>query len=224
MILSISPSLLGSYEYVMQDDRSGPERQEKSMQELLASIRGERTPPNEAMLLGRAWHEALGLEVIGRNTVTIDDDEDGRYDFQAESLRAVRENVPADALFECWGELVLEEIDVVMRLRADALSGLTVHEFKTKGRGSINPDTYNDSAQWRCYLLAFDAEIATYHVTKLKHTKKVGAWFVTDYEVFTMYGYPGMRADVVARVRALRDFIFQQGLGEYRRKKTDAKH
>ena len=209
-MLSISPSLLGSYEYWRSIEDA--DKSKAKLEELVASIRGERTPSSEAMLLGRAFHEAVGLNVIG--TDKIDVEADGKvFSFDCESLAGFRELLPKESLFEVPGRLELPEIDVVMSLRVDAISGLTVDEIKVS-TWAPKPDYHEHSAQWRCYLLAFEAEHARYLVAQLGSRK--GRHYVKDHAVFSHYAYDGMREDVASRVAKCKQFIIKQGLAAFR--------
>lgn len=214
-MISISPSLLGSYEYWLSIEDEA--KSEAKRQELLAQVRGVPQPTTDAMLLGSAFHHAVGLDIIGTDVVRVAS-EDMPADtpplvFDCKSLAVFRAMLPREALFEMPGRLELPEIDVVMSLRVDAIAGLTVYEFKT-GTRAPKPDWHEASAQWRCYLLAFEAQRAEYLVAQLKH--RTDRWYVEDVAPFSHFAYPGMREDVVSRVLACKEFIIKSGLAEYR--------
>ena len=212
--MRLSPSLIDSFEYWQTDERSGPEKQEARFDELIASIKGERFEPNEAMLRGSAFHDLLERQIVGMaDSLDSSDEKGGLWTFDGAGVRHVRTRIPPGTLFEVWGELLLPEIDVRLRLRADGLSGNEVHEFKTTGK-AIKVDRYMGSVQWRCYLLAFKAEVAVYHICQL--SKKAGVWRVKEYMPLSQYAYDGMRQNVVIRASALKHFIESQGLAEYR--------
>ena len=215
MMMRLSPSLIDSYEYWKSDERSGEEKQEARFQELLSSIKGERWEPNEPVLRGSAFHDLLEREIVGMaDRLESTDQKGGVWVFDGEGVRHVRAQIPPGTLFEVWGDLLLPEIDVRLRLRADGLSGNEVHEFKTTSR--IDVDRYLKGVQWRCYLLAFKAEVVAYHICKLGFDKKAKVWRVKEYLPLRQYAYDGMRADVSKRAAALKSFIESQGLAEYR--------
>lgn len=203
MTLSISPTIVDSYEYYVGTEFGDAERERAVYEELLAHIRGEPFEPSEAMLLGRAWHKAIE---------TGDHQVDG-FTFAAESLAGVRSVLPGGLIVEAAGELLLPEINVAMRLRADGIVGNEVHEIKTTSW--IDPERYMQTIQWRCYLLAFDAVSATYHACKLLRDQ-AGIYGLAEYQPFRQYRYPAMRKDVVSRVAVVADFIQSQGLAGYR--------
>ena len=215
MTIRLSPSLIDSFEYWQNDERSGEEKQQARFGELIASIKGEHWEPSEPILRGSAFHDLLERQIVGMSDRLDSKDEHGRiWIFDGDGIRHVRAQIPPGTLFEVWGELLLPEIDVRMRLRADGLSGNEVHEFKSTAK--INVDRYMNSVQWRCYLLAFEAELVAYHICKLGLDKKAGVWRLKEYLPLRQYAYDSMRANVLERAAALKSFIESQGLAKYR--------
>lgn len=216
MPLSVSPSIVASYEYwrSMEPGDSWPTEDDiqAKLDELVAQIKGEPFEPPEAMLLGRAWHEALervgGAEMSDR-TFEVDG-----YTFDIDSLRVVTDKQPLDLIRELRGELHLPEIGVVMKLRVDGIRGTEIHEIKTTSR--IDAERYMHSLQWRCYLLAFHAMVVVYHLCRLKRDRRTGIYSLGEYVPFRQFAYQGMRDDVIRRVGACAEFIREQGLTEYR--------
>ena len=208
-MMQLSPSLLDAYAYW----RAGTfdtERERRAREAMLAAIRRDQTEPSEPMRLGRAFHEALGLPVIGADRVTVEG-----LCFDASSLRQVRDKLPTGTVLEAAGELTLPEIDVWLKVFADGVVGGVVHEIKTTS-SRINVDKYTHSMQWRCYLLAFAVSVVTYHVCKLRFDKKRETYVVAQYLPFQQFAYPGMRDDVIGAARQVRDFIREMGLESYR--------
>lgn len=208
-VLRLSPSLVDSFEYwqSLEDE----ERAAASLEELLASIRGERREPTPALRLGRDWHDAIDPS----RSLVLDGDAYvvGEHYFAAEDVDTYRAALPAGLISEAWGDLDLPEVGVRLRLRADGLHGNAVIEHKHTS-GQIKVDRYVGSVQWRCYLLAFRADVVRYTVVRLQRDGDL--WRVGDALDFSQRAYPGMRADVARRVGALADFIRRQGLAEYR--------
>lgn len=214
--LSVSPSIVASYEYwrSMEPGDSWPNEDDiqEKLDELVAQIKGEPFETTDAILLGRAWHEALdriGGAQMSDRTFEVDG-----YTFDTDSLRVVTDKQPADLIRELRGELHLPEIGVVMKLRVDGIRGTEIHEIKTTSR--IDLDKYMHSLQWRCYLLAFKAMVVVYHLCKLREDRKTGIYSLGEYVPFRQFTYPGMRDDVTRRVGECAEFIREQGLAEYR--------
>lgn len=208
--LSVSPSIVASYEYWRSVDDE--ERAREKLDELIAQIKGEPFEPTDAILLGRAWHEAL--ERVGGAQMSDRTFEVDGYTFDTDSLRVVTDKQPAELIRELRGELHLPEIDVVMKLRVDGIRGTEVHEIKTTSR--IDLERYMGSLQWQCYLLAFHAMVVVYHLCKLKKDRKTGIYSLAEYVPFRQFAYQGMRDDATRRVGACAEFIREQGLAEYR--------
>lgn len=214
MTLRISPSILSSFEYWKGNEFS-EETEKAKYDELVSQIKGEPFEESEALLVGKAWHAALEAAVpANADTVTAEG-----YSFFADGVLEVQGEQPAGLIREIAGELALPEIDVVMGLRADGIAGNIVHEVKTTSR--IDPEKYVQTAQWRAYLLAFDAAVVTYHVCRLLQDRKTGIYRLKEYVPFQQYRYKAMRSDLVERVVEVRDFIIDAGLAEFRAVKEE---
>lgn len=212
MPLSVSPSIVASYEYWKQADYLDDEGSRAKLDELISQIKGEPFEPTEAILLGRAWHEAL--ERVGgaqRSDRTFEVD---GYTFDTDSLRVVTDKQPEDLIRELPGTLDLPEIGVVMKLRVDGIRGTEIHEIKTTSK--LDTDRYMNALQWRCYLLAFGCMVVVYHLCRLKRDRKTGIYSLGEYLPVRQYAHPGMRDEVLRRVGECADFIREQGLAEYR--------
>ena len=184
------------------------ETSDRARAELIASIRRQKGPPNAKMALGRAMHSAVETGKLSHTIASTD----GllRFGFEREDVQRIREAIGDDTIAEVWGDLELPEVDVRLRLRADALGGVTVHEVKTRQRAP-DIDKYLASCQWRCYLLAFECEEVRYHVAQLS-----AKFRLIDLTSFSQYRYAAIRDDVVERVGSLAEFIRSEGLGAER--------
>lgn len=206
-MLRISPSLLDGFLY-WRDGEFDAEREQEVYQDLLARIRGEPVERTESMLLGEAFHRAIEH---GQQNVTVDG---VPFQFAPDAIQQV--GLPEGMTHEVWGELMVPELDVRMKLRADGLYGNTVHEIKTTKR--VQTDKYLGSVQWRAYLLAFGAASAVYHICQMKQDRE-GVYFVGDYKPMRQYGYTGMYDDLLVELREFVQFLDAEGLTEYRREK-----
>jgi hypothetical protein len=213
LVIALTPSMLSSFEYwrSIEDEN----RAAAVHHELTRHIQGIKDPPSDALALGSAWHEAIGQDVIGIDVVNVEATPGIHHSFHADSVLHVRQGLPGGVLFEVPGRLELPEIDAVVRCRADAIGGLVVHEFKST-QGQIKYDNYEKSAQWRCYLLAFECTACTYHISALSRDKKTGQYYARQHAQLQMFTYADIRRDVVARMAELRQFIVDQGLEEHR--------
>lgn len=214
-MLRLSPSLIDSYRYWRENDHA-------NLDDLIASIKGERKPPTEAMARGTAWHwlmEGRGgeVEVDGMITVRVQG-----FDirFLGDDVRGVRSQLRATSHVELRGTLELPEIGVRMNLRTDGVAGNTIDEHKTTGQ--IDVDRYIRSAQWRAYLLAFGCRRVVYHLVRVYYRKREGVWKVNEYLPIEQYAYPSMREDLVADAADLAEFIRGRGLAHYREDESNA--
>lgn len=94
----------------------------------------------------------------------------------------------------------LNEITLVCK--ADALGGLTVYEHKTTSQLEVY-DYYLASYQWRCYMLAFNAQIVRYLVAIVddKRTK------LKDFRTPSYHPYRQLYNDVRTELGAFVEFL-----------------
>ena len=211
-MLELSPSLVDSFEY-WQETEDGSAWEVKAHAELIASIKREPMRPSEAMALGLAWHKALEGQrpVLDKVSVTLDNG--ARYTFCADGVRQALDARPPSTSVEMWGNLVLP--GAVLNLRADGVSGNEVHEVKSTSK-EPDAERYMRTLQWRAYLLAFEAQVAVYHVCRLEWNEDREVHELRSIDTFRQYAYPTMRDDVETRVSALVDFIRAEGLESFR--------
>lgn len=126
---------------------------------------------SEAMARGSAYHRVLEL---GDNAGFVDGEwrmvSEAGFNFRFHSNACK----PALGLHDSYTEMIKEMwlrwgcsvngYDVEMRMRADGMDGLHLHEFKTTGSQKSWLD-YFGSLQWRCYCLAMpDLQKVIYHI------------------------------------------------------------
>jgi hypothetical protein len=180
--------------------------------DLIAAIRGEVTP-SPAMELGKAVHAIVeepdqyrvphGYACCG-------------YGFSDETL------APLLALYDRHGvpevKATLELDGCTLVAQADLLAGTSIHEFKTTGSYTFDPQKYADAYQWRVMSLIFDPQAIHYHVVSLDdhgNTVVEIRWI----ESFTVYPYPELREDVRALLASFRGYVEMKGFDEFLRQR-----
>ena len=128
----------------------------------------------EAMARGRAYHQILEF---GEKAGLIDGDyrlfqEAGfNFSFHSEACKPALDlhNSYSEMIKEMWlnWSCFVNGYEVILRMRADGIDGLHLHEFKTTGTKK-DYLTYFESLQWRCYCLAMpELQKVIYHVFQL---------------------------------------------------------
>lgn len=212
-MLSLSPSIVSSFEYWLSIDDDKPDLQTEKLTELIAQIKGEPFEPSDELLLGRAFHEALETTALNGKPIVVDAGLN-TYAFAPEAVDEIQRAQPAGTIRELPSVLCLEEIGVVMRLRIDGIAGTEIREVKTVSR--IDPARYVYAIQWQCYLLAFGARSVVYDLCRLRPNRETNVYELAEHVAMRQFAYPGMRKRVVSRVDACKRFVIEQGLEEFR--------
>lgn len=127
----------------------------------------------------------------------------------------------------------VDNINVILNMRFDALMGNEVHENKTTSRG-LDVGHYERSMQWRIYLMSMQAHVVQYNVFPYKEpaplpegkTRRKGARDVREVSYYPMRFYHGgdpMVQDVNFWIRSLVDFCDRHRLMEYIQVKEEPK-
>lgn len=174
------------------------EHEDAPVEELIAKLRGLKTPESRPMALGKAFHKALELSTIGVFDVL---ESDGFvFEFPCDvclSLPELRE-VKAEKVYFVAGHYV-EVVGVV-----DTLDGRSVEDHKTTAK--FDAERFSDSYQWRLYLDMFDADVFRWNVFEIKD--EGGALIeIRSFHPLTQYRYPGMGADVNAMLCEVLAFV-----------------
>lgn len=151
---------------------------------LLRRIRGEE-PPTEAMLAGRAFHEALECLNPAAQDVDTLTAEEYRFDFNCAAeipVAPVRE-IPIE---KQYGNLLV-------RGRVDAWLGIEIVDYKSTGQ--FDPDRLMDGFQWRFYLDMTGADLFTWKVFLLREFGAPGNYEVFQFHTLQQKRYPNLHAD-----------------------------
>ncbi len=173
-------------------------------EELVATLkRGQWTdgPANWQMLAGTAWHRAMALEPAddvlewpcGTTACCY-----GDYSFDSGDIQealaycgpGLREITGRRVLCNWHGEAV--EIEGT----ADLVQGLVVTDHKTKF-SQADPSDYEESLQWRLYLLIHEAQVFRYNLWEMKDPVS-GYCALKDVYSFRLWPYPWMKQDCLA--------------------------
>jgi len=157
----LSPTLLDSFHYyigIEDDDRAGIARGE-----LLARLRGEKTPPNEAMQKGidfesNVWHRIGG-------TYHHED----HKDVYTQCVEGV-----ADLVCSCMPQVHVErELDgVLLHGWIDALGPNVIYDIKTTSRYAIGKYLKNHQHRVYLYCLEGQAPFFSYLVSDFRNIYK----------------------------------------------------
>lgn len=175
--------------------------EEMSLEDLVATIRGER-PPTVAMEAGTAFHRALELsptgmeaESLGANNYTFNIV--GDIELELPPVREVRAS-------KTW---VVDGLPIAISGQVDAIDGKSVHDHKTTGR--FDPDRYVAGCQWKMYLDIFGADHFRWNVFEIAVTDDPLTWDVFAFHRLEQYRYPGMEKDCAGLVASLARFARQ---------------
>lgn len=161
----------------------------------------KRTPPTEAMAAGSAFHRVMENATQGELSVLT---QDGfTFDFtQMDSEIALPET----------RERKLTRQDIVGGERVtfvgvvDAMDATTIYDHKLTG--SLDPENYTDSLQWRCYLDWFGIKKFTYNLfAKYQPSARPGTYIIKQFLPVSFYAYPDMHRDVMQVAGEFVDFV-----------------
>ncbi|WP_440863173.1 hypothetical protein [Symbiopectobacterium purcellii] len=162
-----------------------------------------RTPPTETMAAGSAFHKVMETATDGELSVV----ESGgfRFDFTEMtdelSLPDIRER-------KLTTETVIDGEKITFVGVVDAMDSTTIYDHKLTG--SLDPENYTDSMQWRCYLDWSGKNKFTYNLFhKYQPARDPGLYIIKSILPISFYPYPDMRKDVIEETRGLIGFIKQ---------------
>jgi len=93
-------------------------------------------------------------------------------------------------------------------MRIDMIHGNVIEDIKVSGR-FWGVDFYEQSVQWKMYLMAMDSPIFRYHIFQ-KRGKKRPIKF--NYHNFELFRYAGMEQEVYTLAKELIQFCETEGI------------
>jgi hypothetical protein len=163
---------------------------------LKAMVKGEPYEVSDRMRLGTAWHTCLELAAVPAPPGEGADVIVGGFGFRSEDVNAARE-VVGWGVREIDGSLEMEVHGepVLLTARADHVAGLTVTDHKTT-LDSPDLSDYEDSLQWRVYLLVHHCRRFRYLVWQFRQDRKSGVYELRSHSEANFYHYEGMEHEV----------------------------
>ena len=115
-----------------------------------------------------------------------------------------------DFTFERWDRLYFD--DTVLNLRTDGMEGYILNEIKTTTYYQ-GMDSYENSSQWKYYLMSSGCELARYHIFSYYKSKKRP--FKLHYNTFEFHPYNGMEDEMNELRLNCIQFCKDQGIEKY---------
>ncbi|CRL44463.1 hypothetical protein SGGMMB4_01591 [Sodalis glossinidius str. 'morsitans'] len=161
----------------------------------------KKTPPTEAMAAGSAFHKVLETASLGE--LNIEQMDGFTFDFsKMESEIAL----PATRERKLTRQQMVNGERVTFVGIVDAMDATTIYDHKLTG--SLDPENYTDSLQWRCYLDWFSARKFTYNLfSKYQPAANPGTYLIKQFMPISFYAYPNMHRDVMAVAEEFIEFI-----------------
>lgn len=187
-----------------------------STEEMDARLRRDPIEPNEAMLVGTAFH---GI-AEGRATPKGDPQAPEGAAYECDGYLFDAETTDR-ALAMCRGfaeiKSDLVRIDtrygsVALVGKCDSLHGREAIEIKTKIGRDLDPTAHISAWQWRVYCRVFGVDRVRYLLARLD--LRDGVYHV-KHDMMDVYPYPGLALDVEREVRELTDYAATRGLLDY---------
>jgi hypothetical protein len=178
--------------------------------------------PNERMRIGTAWHKVLedpeGTKKMwtspnGRATAIVNV-WDG-FIFRNGAVVAANEHLgPGLRELTIVKKISFPHLgEVELKGTIDRKLGLKVRDTKTKVNSTPNAGDYEDSLQWKIYLMLANAHEFTYDLFPAKGPDDNGFIEINEPMCFSFFRYPGMDEEVVHWLKyfldwaAARDFL-----------------
>jgi hypothetical protein len=192
----IKPTLIDSYRVYKL------EIFEKSLEDILKQIKGIYQP-NEAMAFGTEVHRFL--ETYPQKEPMIFENLKPE---EITQLVKIASQIP-DGTNEI--EIMHTIEDIIFDIRVDRISGKELHEFKT-GTRFHGVDFYDNSLQWKVYLLATGGIKMTYHIITYSSKRPYDLKYHTP---FYFYPYANMEAEIMEYAREFIDFCKIHNVEDY---------
>lgn len=159
-----------------------------------------KSPPNDRMKMGTAWHAIL--ENPPEEEIKEIEKDGYKFFIDCEAVIYMPQvvEVRANKTYHVAGH------DVTLTGKVDGITGNMIYDHKLTFRPDV--ENYFDSYQWRAYLDIFNAEYFTYYIYSAKEKNNLVT--ITDISQFTVYRYPGMVADLENGISNMVQFIKTQ--------------
>lgn len=209
-MLTVRTSRVEAFRKLLESDFSRDEDEDNLVQALM----GNEPMGNQRMAAGTAWHRAIARDQPDRVGTEAGTFGYGCFDFLegdvADAVAYVGPGLvewPAGRVFPVNGH----------RLRltgtCDRLQGLVIRDAKTC-LGTPDIQDYEQSLQWRIYLLLHGAEMFAYDLFDFKEPRD-GLMTLKGVQTHRMWKYPGMEADVVFWLKEFLDWAEGRKLLRY---------
>lgn len=212
-MIRISTTTLESYRRVLTTEYA-------TEAELIAQVKGEPFEPSWQMQAGSAWQALLSSPFeVG----TIDETQGeyrvhyGDFSFGRKSQELARDHIgPGISEVKALARFQLgcrDAVPVDVVAQVDHIRGLMIQENKAK---FSTPDArdYEQSLQWRFYLLAHEAAHVRYNLFDFADPKN-GYCELRNIVSFGFWTYPDLRADCERWVRAFLEWASSKRLLSY---------
>lgn len=185
--MKIDVTLLESYRYWRNEQFYTQESERKATDELIARIRGERTPLSIPALRGIAFAKVIEEPEKYFDPRSNTYYEDG-FRFDAISVANFQLLIPENAMREIWLPRVYID-DHYLVGRADIATGNTLGDAKliTKSLNDKKYDSYEKSIQWKAYLMMADMDEFKFYVAHGKERRKDDVIIIDQPHILTFY-------------------------------------
>lgn len=169
--MKIAVTLLDSFRYWKETEFTDAEREHQSLQEIIARIKGQKTPKSEPMLKGIAFANVCEEPQQHFHVPSGNYRSDG-FEFNGPDVQEFLLNIPHDALKEVWMPRYTRNGNYLVA-RADVMKANIIGDVKliSKAFNAKKYDSYEESIQWQAELLMADCQEFTYYVTQGKSRK-----------------------------------------------------
>lgn len=191
MKLRLSATTLEAY-------RKWLENEEASVEDMLAYL-NKTIEPTLAMQAGSAFHKVL--ETANNKELNTVEMDGFIFNFNIEN----EINIPKIREFKFTNSAKIEGVDVTFVGVVDAMDSTTVYDHKLTGR--INPEFYENSMQWKCYLSWLNLPKFTYNLFEKAYqpvSEPQNVINIQDVLQVSFYRYDGMGDEIRELAR---DFI-----------------
>jgi hypothetical protein len=189
-VIRFRQSVLEQFRRVCQTDYAHDE-------DLVAQLNGVNEP-SARMKAGTAWHAALEDRAACATCLSygVGMMEVQGYLFSTPDVAEAQNAVGAGS-HEVPGSLLLsiDGVDVEITGTADHVEGIVVTDHKTVF-DTPDPADYEDSLQWRLYLLLFDCDVFRYMLWHFKEPADDGVMELKSLTTVRFWKYPEMEQDV----------------------------